>query len=135
MKIHNIFFIRTKSPRKYRIQAYTYRIDTVAFCTGNVHKCQQMPAYVGERTAYYAYDQRTLRMATVIIRKLYVKYVTQLSGIRQDVHIRCRYTRHTLEVRYSYAINTLVVRYCTVAVRYIFMSTCGNVCPLYLTYE
>ena len=76
-----------------------------------------MPAYVGVRTAYSAYDQRvsaynqsTLRMATVIIRKLYVKYVTQSSGIRQDVHIRCRYARHTLEVRYSYAINTLAVR-------------------------
>ena len=72
---------------------------------------------------------------TVIIRKLYVTYVTQSSGIRQDVHIRCRYARHTLEVRYSYAINTLVVRYCTVAVRYIFMPTYGNVCPPYLTYE
>ena len=41
----------------------------------NVNKCQRLSAY----------DQRTLRMATVIIRKLYVKYVTQSSGIRQDV--------------------------------------------------
>ena len=97
----------------------------VAFWNGNVHKCPQMSAY----------DQRTMRMATVIIRKLYVKYVTQSSGIRQDVHIRCRYARHTLEVRYSYAINTLAVRYCTVAVRYIFMPTYGNACPPYLTYE
>ena len=121
-----------------------------AFLTGNVYKCQQMPAYVGVRTAYSsydqrtlrvtsvlcvwpayvgvrtaysaydqrmsAYDQRTLRIATVIIRKLYVKYVTQSSGIHQDVYIRCRYARHTLEVRYSYAINTLAVRYCTIAV-------------------
>ena len=67
----------------------------------NVNKCQRMSAY----------EQCTLRMATVIIRKLYVKYVTQSSGIRQDVHLRCRHARHTLEVRYSYAINTLAVRY------------------------
>ena len=70
----------------------------------NVHKCQRM----------LAYKQRTLRMATVIICKLYVKYVTQSSGIRQDVHIRGRYARYTLEVRYSYAINMLAVQYCTV---------------------
>ena len=41
----------------------------------------------------------------------YVKYITQSSGICQDVHICCRYARHTLEVRYSYVINTLAVRY------------------------
>ena len=83
----------------------------------NVNKCQRMSAYEQRSlrmTSYSAYDQRTLRMANVIIRKLYVIYVTQSPGIRQDVHIRCRYARHTLEVRYSYAINTLDVRYCTV---------------------
>ena len=61
-------------------------------------ECPQMSTNVGVRTVY---EQRTLRMATVIIRKLYVKYFIQLSGIRQDVHIRCRYTRYTLEVWYS----------------------------------
>ena len=103
-------------------------------------ECPQMStnASVCRRTN----SERTLRvtsvcqrMATVIIRKLCVKYVTQSSDIRQDVHIRCRYATPTLEVRLSYAINTLAVRYCTVAVRYIFMPTYGNVCPPYLTYE
>ena len=41
------------------------------------------------------YEQCTLRMATV-------KYVTQ------DVHIRCRYARHILEVLYSNAVNTVL---------------------------
>ena len=91
----------------------------------DVNKCQRMSAY----------EQRTLRMtsvgqrmATVVIRKLYVKDVTQSSDIRQDVLIRWRYARYTLEVRYSHAINTL-------AVRYIFTPTYVNVCSPYLTYE
>ena len=84
----------------------------------NDNKCHRMSAY----------DQRTLRMATV-------KYVNQSSGIRQDVHICCRCAIHNLEVLYSYAITTVAVRYCTVAVRYIFIATYGNVCLPYLTYE
>ena len=84
------------------------------FGPGMSTNSKQIPVYVGVRTAYSAYDQRTMCMSTVIIRKLYIKYVTQSSDIRQDVHIRCRYARHTLEVRYSYAIITLSVRYCTV---------------------
>ncbi|KAG1653941.1 hypothetical protein GQR58_025319 [Nymphon striatum] len=41
-----------------------------------------------------------------------LKYVTQSSGKHQDVNIRCSYVRHTLEVRYSCAINTLAVPSC-----------------------
>ena len=78
--------------------------------SGNVYKCQRMSAYESVLCVWIPYE--------------YVKYVTQSSGIRQDVHIRCRYVRHTLEVRYSYAINTLTVRY-------IFMPTYDNICPPY----
>ena len=64
-------------------------------------ECQQMPAYVGVRTAHSAYDQRMSAYDQRTVCMATVKYVTQSSGIRQDVHIRYRYARHTLEVRYS----------------------------------
>ena len=59
---------------------YTVLNLRVAFWTGNVNKCQQMPACVGVRTAYSAYDYRN----TLLNRQAYAKmsiYVTDTPDI------------------------------------------------------
>ena len=140
LRMRNMFHTQ-KKPLKIQNWAYTYRIELMSsvwvarFGPGmstNASECWRTNSVLCVWPAYSAYGYRMSNCGydehTPIIRKLYVKYVTQSSGIRQDVHICCRYARHTFEVRYLYAINTL-------AVRYIFMPTYGNVCPPYLTYE
>ena len=53
------------------------------------------------RSVSPVYDQRMASVLSVWLARI----------VRQDVCIRCRYFRHTLEVRYSCDIHTLAVRY------------------------
>ena len=119
------YFSYHKKPSKIQnwYIPYWYRIEPMSSVLDR--ECQQMSTNIVVWTAYSAHDQRmsSYDKHTVWLPYLYIKYVAQSSGIRHDVHIRCRYARDSLEVRYSYAINTLDVRYCTVAVWYIFMPT------------